>query len=79
MNRILFRFHYGLPMRQSSQDDREHIWTLMHELFTKWKSEGIKTIGTFICSSHPEGYSHFHILEVDDIQKMFEMNMAVTL
>ena len=78
-NRILFRWHLGLPMRQASEEEKKKIWELIGKLFDKWKSEGVKTIGTFTCSAHPENFSHFMIFEVDNIEKMTEMDRDICM
>ena len=72
--RVLFRCHFGLPYRQGSEEERTKTHELARQMFEKWKSSGVKLIGTFSCSSHVDGFAHHIILEVDDVRKVVEMD-----
>ena len=72
--RVLFRFHGGLPARQASEEEKQKLQEVAQQMFQKWISSGVKLIGTFSCSSHPDGFAHHIILEVDDVKQVVEMD-----
>ena len=76
--RVLFRFHFGLPMRQASAEEKEKARGLLRETFQKWSSSGVKLIATFGNQGALDGFAHLMILEVDDISKVQEIDRDIT-
>ena len=76
--RVLFRFQFGLPMRQASDEEREKARELVRETFQKWNSSGVKLIGTFGNQGALDGFAHYMILEVDDVNKVQEIDRDIT-
>ncbi len=72
--RVLFRFHLGLPFRQASDEEKQKSHESMGEMFKKWKSSGVKLIGTFGSPAHEDGFASHMILEVEDIAQVGEMD-----
>jgi len=75
--RVLFRFHFGLPFRQASDEEKQKAYQAIEELFKKWKSSGVKLIGTFGGPAHVDGFAHHMILEVEDVSKVWEMDQGI--
>ena len=78
---VLFRFHLGRGYTQLSDEERTKLrehWPLL-DVFAKWKKAGIKLKGAITCSSHPEGFAHHLIFEVDSLEQMREMDNDVFL
>ena len=78
---VLFRFHYGRAYQQLSDQEREAARAAkpMEQLFKKWKSEGIKLKGSMTCSSHPDGFAHHLLFEVDSFEQMRQMDVDLFL
>ena len=77
--RVLFRIHAGLPYRQASEEEKKRLLELWIEMFKKWKSSGVKLLGTFGSGAHVDGFAHHMILEVEDEGKVGEMDRDIMM
>ena len=76
--RVLYRFMFGLPARQASEEARDQRVSLSQELFKKWKASGVKLIGYFATYGNAvDGFCHHMILEVDELDKVQEMAVDI--
>ena len=76
--RVLFRYQLGLPFRQASDEEKKRASELWEEMSKKWKSSGVRLIGYFGAYGHAvDGFCHHYIFEVDDLERVREMNADV--
>ncbi len=75
--RVLFRFSVGLPYRQASAKEKKQALALLEQAFQKWKAAGVRLIGTFGNQGAVDGFSHYIILEVDDLSQIVEMDEEI--
>ena len=76
--RIMFRFSTGLPWRQASAEERARFSSLFTEIFTRWKSSGVKLLGYFGSRGQGiDGFSHNLIFAVDDLSVIDEMDADI--
>ena len=71
---VLVRFHGGRNIRNVPVEKRKEVSAAFRDLYAKWKSAGIKLKASFNCSSHPAGFAHHLIFEVDSFEQMKEMD-----
>ncbi len=74
---VLFRFQLGLPYRQASKREKDACGKAWKAMMKRWKSKGVKMKASFNCSSHPDGYSHHWILEVESLERVQELDADV--
>lgn len=76
--RVLFRFHGGVPVRTASDEDKAHYREQMRQILKKWKSSGVKLVGSFHgCGEGVGGFSHYVILDVNDVETVYDMNFDI--
>ena len=73
--RVLFRFHGGVPLRTGSDEDKAQYREQIRRIFKKWKSSGVKLVGSFhACGEGVGEFAHYVILDVNDVDTVYEMN-----
>ena len=77
--RVLFRFHAGLPFRQASEEDRKQCFELWDDMLEKWKTSGVKLIGSFGSPAHVDGFANYLIFEVEDTGLVTEMDHDIQM
>jgi hypothetical protein len=75
--RVLFRFSIGLPYRQASAEEKKQVLALLQQMFQAWKAAGVRLIGTFGNQGAVDGFSHYIVLEVDDLSQVVAMDQAI--
>ena len=75
--RVLFRMHFGLPFRQASQEEKQKVSEKLTQMFNTWKTSGIRLLGTFGSPAHVGGFAHYLLFEVDDYEKVGEMDRGI--
>lgn len=69
--RVMFRYHGGVPARQTSEGARERLI----QIFGEWKAAGVKLVAYFgAYGEGVDGYSHHLILDVPEISMVRKMN-----
>ncbi len=77
--RVVFRMMGGDPARRLSDEEKQKMVERLNEVQEGWKKDpGIK----FLCyywtpGRSLDGYSHHWIFEVDDVNKVREMNRPI--
>jgi hypothetical protein len=71
--RALFRGLGGVAWRQATEEERSAVQDSYVKLVEKWKSEGVKFLGSWE-GGQLDGFGHYLILEVDDVVKIRRMD-----
>jgi hypothetical protein len=66
---VLIQFTYGLPWRQSSEEQKKKATDSWKQLFKKWKGSGIRFIGSITASRALDRYSNNYLFSVKDVQQ----------
>ncbi len=73
--RVLMRMHGGLAVRQATSEQRESILGPGFEkMLSGWQNQGIRLIGTFGNGAHVDGFAHYAIFEIDDMDLIKKMD-----
>jgi hypothetical protein len=76
--RVLYRYHGGFPARQATAEENAENMEKIRQTFKKWKASGVKLVGSFHGAGEGVGgYGHYMILDIDDIETLYEMNSDV--
>ena len=72
--RVLLRFYLGLPHRQADDSEKKRFDASISEIFKEWRSSGIELAGTFMALGSVNGYAHYAIFDVDNLELVKKMN-----
>src|SRR5690606_34004792 len=75
--RVLFRFSTGLPYRLASDEEKQQAGVLLEQVFQGWRDTGVRLIGTFGNHSAMDGFAHYVILEIDDLDQVHAMDRDI--
>jgi muconolactone delta-isomerase len=76
--RVMLRFHGGVPFRQASDEAKAQYQAQLKQAFARWRSAGVKMIGSFRASGEGVGgYAHYILFDVDDLGTVHQMNSDI--
>ncbi|NLS75891.1 MAG: hypothetical protein GXY76_01385 [Chloroflexi bacterium] len=73
--RVLFRFTFGQPARNTPAEQRQQFNAGWMPFFKKWKAAGVKLLSSWMApGGELEGYCHYLIFEMKDLEQLSQFN-----
>jgi len=67
-----------MPFRQASDEEKAQYRAQIKQAFAKWKSAGVKLVGSFHAwGEGVGGYAHYVLFDVDDLETVHQMNSDI--
>lgn len=72
--RIMMRWKYTNALYAAPQAERQKLWEDMGRFTEKWTSAGVKIRGAWVSTAYVDGFDHYVIWEVPDVDTVRQMH-----
>ena len=66
-------------MQAAPEERRKWVGNPMDEMFRKWQRAGARFVAGISCASHPGGFAHHAIFEVESLDQVEKMHTNILI